>query len=930
MRRLPAILAVLLLVLGIAALPPRLVSRPALNPDFVHFESSQVHPIAITPDGRRLLVVNTPDARLSVFDLTGALPTRIAEVPVGLEPVSVTARDDGEAWVVNRLSDDVSIVDLTTMNVRATLRVGDEPADVVFAGPAGEAFVSVSEEDAVKVYDPDDLSRAPAVIPIPGRRPRALARSLDGSQVLVDIFTASGGATIVPAHSVGDSMPAPDPPMAPGLPPAPEVGLVVVKNAQGNWVDPSGKIWNSKIPYDVPRVELVYLDAASRAVTATRGDMATTVMGLAVSPVTGAAAVTGLQAVLTRRFEPNLRGRFSEQRLAIVPGAAAPMTRIDLNPHIDYDVTPGPRAEHDSALGLATGVCWSPDGQRVYTTSLVSDKLGVLAANGQLLARVPTVAGPTGVLADPARGRIYVLGRSRNQLQTLSGATLASLGVAAIGFDPTPDAIVNGRKFFYGGFTSGHGDQACASCHLFGDTDHLAWDLGNPRGAMEPPAPFPNPSLTPFHPMKGPMTTQSLRGLMGTGRLHWRGDREDLNAFNPAFIHLMGRSAALPDSEMSAFNDFVMPLAYPPNPHQFLDRTLPDAPLGQASAQRGEFFFLNVSVDRPRQCEDCHRLPAGTVGEVFDRLVLLESQDFKTPQLRNMYTKTGFSAVPGAVNKRGFGFIHDGSKDDILNFLHFANFIFNTDSVVARQQRRDLEAFMMCFDTGMAPAVGHRITFDGANGADLRLRSVLDTLEAQAVASGCELIAKGRAGGVPRGWLREGPDRWRSDLEREAPLATADLIALASAGGEITITGVPLGTGLRAGVDRDRDGYRDGDEREAGSDPGDPASTPKNVEPPPPPPLVHESWLAQAQPNPFRDGTDLSFSLAAAGTVEITVYDVLGRRVRQIANATLPAGPHRMRWDGRRDDGGEAGNGVYFVRMSVPGRHWIRSAVRVR
>src|SRR6185503_10552838 len=149
----------------------RLVSHTAVSPDFVHFESAHVHPLAMTPDGTRLLAVNTPDNRLAVFDLTGATPVRIAEVPVGLEPVSVAARTNSEAWVVNNLSDDVSIVDLATMNVRATLRVGDEPNDVVFA--AGRAYVSVSQEDALKVVDPATLAVV-AVVPIPGRMPRAL------------------------------------------------------------------------------------------------------------------------------------------------------------------------------------------------------------------------------------------------------------------------------------------------------------------------------------------------------------------------------------------------------------------------------------------------------------------------------------------------------------------------------------------------------------------------------------------------------------------------------------------------------------------------------------------------------------------------------------------------------------------------------------
>src|SRR5262249_61650053 len=103
----------------------------------------QVHPIALTPSGGRLLVVNTPDALLEVFTVApdGSLVTRQA-IPVGLEPVSVRARTDTEAWVVNHLSDTVSIVDLGTGSVVRTLAVGDEPDDVVFA--SGKAFVAVS------------------------------------------------------------------------------------------------------------------------------------------------------------------------------------------------------------------------------------------------------------------------------------------------------------------------------------------------------------------------------------------------------------------------------------------------------------------------------------------------------------------------------------------------------------------------------------------------------------------------------------------------------------------------------------------------------------------------------------------------------------------------------------------------------------------
>jgi YVTN family beta-propeller protein len=55
--------------------------------------------------------------------------TPSASVPVGIEPVAVAARDDGQVWVVNHLSDSVSIVDVASSPPRVvrTLLVGEEP-----------------------------------------------------------------------------------------------------------------------------------------------------------------------------------------------------------------------------------------------------------------------------------------------------------------------------------------------------------------------------------------------------------------------------------------------------------------------------------------------------------------------------------------------------------------------------------------------------------------------------------------------------------------------------------------------------------------------------------------------------------------------------------------------------------------------------------
>src|SRR5688572_13294730 len=101
---------------------------------YTHFEARHTHSVALTPDGSRLLALNSPDARLSVFDVTSseAAPVLLAEITVGLEPVAVRARTNDEVWVVNEVGDSISIVSLSRGIVVATLSAADEPADVVF------------------------------------------------------------------------------------------------------------------------------------------------------------------------------------------------------------------------------------------------------------------------------------------------------------------------------------------------------------------------------------------------------------------------------------------------------------------------------------------------------------------------------------------------------------------------------------------------------------------------------------------------------------------------------------------------------------------------------------------------------------------------------------------------------------------------------
>ncbi len=79
--------------------------------------------------------------------------------------------------------------------------------------------------------------------------------------------------------------------------------------------------------------------------------------------------------------------------------------------------------------------------------------------------------------------------------------------------------------------------------------------------------------------------------------------------------------------------------------------------------------------------------------------------------------------------------------------------------------------------------------------------------------------------------------------------------------------------------------------------------------------------LGDSYPNPFNPAVVLPLDLATdAAGVSLTVYDVLGRRVRQVWQGPLGAGSHRFVWDGRDAAGKDVAAGVYIYQVEVDGR----------
>lgn len=88
--------------------------------------------------------------------------------------------------------------------------------------------------------------------------------------------------------------------------------------------------------------------------------------------------------------------------------------------------------------------------------------------------------------------------------------------------------------------------------------------------------------------------------------------------------------------------------------------------------------------------------------------------------------------------------------------------------------------------------------------------------------------------------------------------------------------------------------------------------------------------FASIAPNPFRGAVAFVIDVPqGAGAVSVAVYDLAGRRVRTLADGSLPAGRHTLSWNGRTDAGDPIAPGVYLVRLIGAGRTFTRRVTMI-
>ncbi|NNF06388.1 MAG: T9SS type A sorting domain-containing protein, partial [Candidatus Eisenbacteria bacterium] len=88
--------------------------------------------------------------------------------------------------------------------------------------------------------------------------------------------------------------------------------------------------------------------------------------------------------------------------------------------------------------------------------------------------------------------------------------------------------------------------------------------------------------------------------------------------------------------------------------------------------------------------------------------------------------------------------------------------------------------------------------------------------------------------------------------------------------------------------------------------------------------------LHPAAPNPFARSAQIRFDLAQSGSVDLSIYDVQGRLIRDMVHSWMPAGSYSVTWDGKNQTGLDTAPGVYFYILQTPNYRDTRRVIKVQ
>ncbi|MFH0921959.1 MAG: T9SS type A sorting domain-containing protein [Fibrobacterota bacterium] len=88
--------------------------------------------------------------------------------------------------------------------------------------------------------------------------------------------------------------------------------------------------------------------------------------------------------------------------------------------------------------------------------------------------------------------------------------------------------------------------------------------------------------------------------------------------------------------------------------------------------------------------------------------------------------------------------------------------------------------------------------------------------------------------------------------------------------------------------------------------------------------------ITRIHPNPFNPSTAIHFTLSRKETIALTIYDLAGRKVRELFKGTHEMGPHSEVWNGRDDRDKPVAGGVFVVRLSTRGQQTMKKVLLLK
>ena len=503
------------------------------------FESVPARPLALSDDGSLLFVVNSPADCLEIYRTAGKTLKLATSIPVGVGPVAVAVRGPSEVWVVNHISDSVSIVDIEGRpHIEQTLQVGDEPWDIVFANDdknrsaavnkRGRAFISASfrgqnhpqfKEQYLLLnrldtkngekgeligradlwaFDVDD-SRPPKLAGIINTfttSVRALSVDRSGNRVFAASFKSGNRTAITPItfdKIIGEQW------SADGVA-QPEPFAIVQQQKDKRWLDAAGNAWPDFINYDISDNDLFVIDATEtlelgnsenpvfnrHAIIQTVESIGSVLFNSCFDDERNRLLITAVDADNITPGEAKLQGAFVANTVKVVDFNKTPATVAS----IDMDALLG-ADKQKPGFALPSGLVMDPVRGSAIVTSMGTNQIVSFDVDAALnrdggsagLQKLQTALGPIAVISAGKGGA----GDGTLYSYSYIGGSVAVIEKTQPGFDsrytqnlfnPELADIKAGRRFLYDAtVTSGNNRVSCASCHIFGGSDNLQWIL---------------------------------------------------------------------------------------------------------------------------------------------------------------------------------------------------------------------------------------------------------------------------------------------------------------------------------------------------------------------------------------------------------------------------------------------------------------------